>query len=210
MLEIIKYVMLSEEELLSRLKQTRLKGFNSPLVYENSTLVIERGVSPDDLVPAQLYVLKSQVDVVLNIHASFEQRGIDVFALTGALLFWLEGSNPSVDPPIPFLPPVVEESYEPDGAVVPLINDGMHRISAARRLGRNINIVKVCNVPREYPYYAYALSGGFSQVQEIDQITEGFKKKNYRDPQNYKALFRVFTGVFPGVQADRKETHLSK
>lgn len=210
MVEIIQWRFLPGNELLDRLKQTRLKGFNQPLIYEHSTLTIKEQVSSDLLVPAQLYVLRSQVQLMMDIAQAFEQRGVDVFGLTGALLFWLEGSNPTTDVPIPFLPPIVEESHESDGRVVSLINDGMHRIAAARRLGRKINIVHVSNVPREYPYYAYPLSQGFDQVQEVEEITEGFKKKNYRDPQNYKALFRVFTGVFPGVQADRKETHLSK
>ncbi|MCX6703256.1 MAG: hypothetical protein NTV02_01015 [Candidatus Zambryskibacteria bacterium] len=203
MIDIIHYQVLPEGEFLARLKETRLKGFGQPLVYKNSALVIKEQVNPDVLVPAQLYVLKGQVKIVLDLADAFEHRGVNVFALTGALLFWLGGSDPDKDPPIPFLPPVIEESREPDGRVVQLINDGMHRIAAARRLGRNINIVHISNVPQEYPYYAYALEGGFSQVTEIDEITEGFKKKNYRDPENYKALFRVFTGVFPGVQADR-------
>lgn len=209
-MDIAHWEFLPEGELLRRLKQTRLKGFSQPLIYEHSTLVIKEQVQPDLLVPAQLYVLRAQVQVVLDIAEVFEQKGIDVFGLTGALLFWMKGSDPATDPPIPFLPPVVEESEEPDGRIIPLINDGMHRIAAARRLGRKINIVYVSNVPREYPYYAYALPQGFDGVQEIDILTEGFKKKEYRNPQDYKALFRVFTGVFPGVQADRRETHVNK
>lgn len=209
MVEIIQWRFLPENELLARLKQTRLKGFDRPLIYEHSTLTIQEQVSPDILTPAQLYVLKSQVQIVLDITKAFEQKGVDTLALTGALLFWLAGSNPNTDPPIPFLPPVIEESHEPDGRVISLINDGMHRIAAARRLGRKINIVHISNVPREYPYYAYALEGGFSQVQEIDQMTEGFKKKKYRDPQNYKALFRVFTDMFPGIQEHRPPVHVA-
>lgn len=202
MVDIIQWQFLPKDELLSRLRQTRLKGFGRPLVYERSTLVIREQIDPNLLVPAQLYVLKSQVQIILDIAEAFEKKGIDVFGLTGALLFWLADSDTST-PPIPFLPPIVEESYEPDGRVVSLINDGMHRIAAARRLGRNINIVHISNVPREYPYYAHALPEGFSQVQEIDEMTEGFKKKDYRDPQNYKDLFRVFTDLFPGIQTHR-------
>jgi hypothetical protein len=35
----------------------------------------------------------------------------------------------------------------------------------------------------------------------------GFQKKEYRDPQNYKALFRQFNELFPGVQKDRVKSN---
>ena len=90
--------------------------------------------------------------------------------LRGALLFWPEGSDPTNDPPIPFLPPVIEESIERDGTKVLLINDGIHRVYAARKRGRKINVVLARNVPAEYPYYAYALPQGWAQVDELAGI----------------------------------------
>ena len=72
------------------------------------------------------------------------------------MLFWPREPIPIRDPPIPFLPPVIEESIERDGKKVLLINDGIHRVYAARKRGRKINVVLARNVPPEYPYYAYA------------------------------------------------------
>jgi len=105
------------------------------------------------------------------------------------------------------LPPVVEESREPDGRTVLLINDGIHRVYAARKLGRRINVVLARNVPEEYPYYAYALRDGWKQVQELAELQEGYQKKEYRNPDNYKALFRDFNEVFEGVQKQRARTN---
>ncbi len=205
-MRILRHEMINEKELLSRLKQVRLKGFGEPLIYESANLSIVPGVMTGALYPPQRYVLKGTVETILEIADAFEKRSIDIFALRGAVFFWLEGSDPLLDPPIPLLPPIVEISHEPGNRMVPLINDGMHRTYSARKRGREINIVLVANVPREYPYYAYALKDGWKEVQEIEELTDGFKKKEYRNPDNYKALFRNFNAVFQGVQEQRKQT----
>ena len=111
------------------------------------------------------------------------------------------------EPPIPFLPPVIEESTERDGKKVLLINDGIHRVYAARKRGRKLNVVLARNVPAEYPYYAYALPDGWRQVEELAELTEGYQKKEYRNPDNYKALFRDFNEIFEGIQKQRPKTN---
>ena len=98
-------------------------------------------------------------------------------------------------------------SAEPDGRMVPLINDGMHRVFAARQLGKLINIVLVRNVPPEYPYYAYAMEHGWQDVEVLHELPDSYVKKQYRDPSNYKALFRDFNELFPGVQKQRKRSN---
>lgn len=205
-MKIIRHKLLSEAELLGRLKETRLRGFGQFPVYREATLAIVEQFDIDLLTPPQRYVLKDGVNTILDLATAFIQKGVDIFALRGALLFWLEGMDPEKDPPIPFLPPVVEESLERDGNIIALVNDGMHRTYAARKMGRNINVVLVKNVPLEYPYYAYPLAKGWSEVEEISELTDGYKKKEYRNPEDYKALFRDFNAVFEGVQKDRKKT----
>ena len=203
-MHILKYELLPEAELLSRLKKTRLRGFDRAEVYRDATLELAR-LHTDTLTPAQRYVLRDGVQTILDIAEAFTLHGVDVFALRGALRFWIEGT----DEPIPFLPPVVEESREPDGRTVLLINDGIHRVYAARKLGREIDVVLARNVPAEYPYYAYALPEGWPQVEELAELTEGYQKKAYRNPDNYKALFRDFNEIFEGVQKQRPRTNPS-
>lgn len=201
-MHISRYEIVPEAELLSRLKKTRLKGYGGVEVYRQATLEIAR-FHPDLLWPAQRYVLRDGVETILDLARSFAEKGIDVFSLRGALRFWTgDGGEP-----IPFLPPVVEESREPGGHTVLLINDGIHRVWAARKLGREINVVVARNVPPEYPYYAYALAKGWQEVEELAALKEGYQKKTYRDPENYKALFRDFNGVFEGVQKQRPRTN---
>jgi hypothetical protein len=206
-MNIVKYEVLTEAELLGRLKRTRLRGFDRAEVYRDASLEILEQADPVSLVPAQRYVLSEGVQAILDVADAFLPHGIDAFALRGALLFWPEGSDPDGDPPIPFLPPVIEESVERNGGKVLLINDGIHRVYAARKRGRKINVVLARNVPAEYPYYAYALADGWAQVHELAELQEGYQKKEYRNPENYKALFRDFNEVFEGVQKQRARTN---
>ena len=203
---INKFELLPEEELLGRLKKTRLQGFGQPFIYEHSGLSIIEAVEPHTLAPAQRFVLTSGIEAIVSLAGEFEQHGIDIFGLRGGVLFWTGDADAEQDA-IPFIPPVIEESIEPDGRTVWLINDGIHRVYAAMKLGRKLNIVLARNVPSEYPYYAYALPNGWADVTEFAELQEGFQKKTYRDPNGYKALFRDFNEILPGVQKQRKQTN---
>jgi hypothetical protein len=204
-MRILKHEILPEADLLARLKKTRLRGFERAEVYRDATLELTQA-DTNDLTPAQRYVLKEGVQTILDIADAFQPLGVDVFDIRGALLFWPEGAD-LAGAPIPFLPPVIEESTEADGRRVLLINDGIHRVYAARKRGRKLNVVLARNVPLEYPYYAYALPDGWAQVEELAELTEGYQKKAYRNPENYKALFRDFNEIFEGVQKQRPRTN---
>ncbi|WP_053226802.1 hypothetical protein [Solirubrobacter soli] len=182
---------INTEELLARLRETRLVGFDGARVYEHATLQVQT-FDPDDLTPAQRYVLMPTVRRILKL-----SEAVDVFSLDGGV--YLDG--------IPLLPPVVERSTEPDGRDVWLINDGIHRVYAAKLAGSPINVVTVDGA--SHPYYALALPDGWAGVTEMEELPDLFQKKEYRIPGNYKALFRDFNAVFPGVQKERKDSNPS-
>jgi hypothetical protein len=193
-MEVLEVERFGREELLGALRETRLRGFDSARVYAGATLELVTS-DPADLAPAQRYVLREGVAKVLALREALLPHGVDVFALEGGV--WVRtGDSPGER--IPVIPPVVEESREPDG---------LHRVFAARSLGLPINTVRVAGVPPEYPYYALALPVGWTEVAELDELPDGFQKKEYRDPSNYKALFREFNDVFPGVQKERKKSN---
>ncbi|MBF0147238.1 MAG: hypothetical protein HQL84_13775 [Magnetococcales bacterium] len=198
-----------EHELLTRLATTRLRGHGQPLIYANARLELVRKVDPATLFPAQRYVLDQDHHTIRDLYHAFQERGIDLFGLEGGVLFWR--ADPEApggeEGPIPFIPPIVEMSHEPDGRIVPLINDGMHRVYTAMKMGRTLNIVLVHDVPVEYPYYAHALSKGWDEVVALAELPDQFVKKSYRDPVQYKALFRDFNAVFDGIQKERKKTN---
>jgi hypothetical protein len=202
-MRILKYETFDEPELLARLKRTRLRGHGQPEIYAAAELELVRQADPESLVPAQRYVLLPDLNSILSLYEQFERLGIDIFDLRGGLLFWRDQE----EGPIPLIPPMIEESAEPDGRRVLLINDGIHRVYCARKLGKRINVVVARGVPPEYPYYAYALPDGWAGVTELAELPDGFQKKEYRDPLNYKALFRDFNAVLPGVQKQRKRSN---
>ena len=103
-MQITKYDLLPEADLLSRLKRTRLRGFDRAEVYRDATLEIVEA-DPEALTPAQRYVLQEGVQAILDVADAFEPRGIDIFALRGALLFWPEGTNPDRTRPSRFFRP---------------------------------------------------------------------------------------------------------
>jgi hypothetical protein len=195
---------IAADALLDLLRRTRLRGFDGAQPYASATLRIEHGRDPASLAPAQGYVLAPAVRRILELHAALADWDVDLFALDGGL--WIE-TDEAPGERIPVIPPIVERSSEPDGREVMVINDGMHRIQAARAAGAPITVVAAYDVPPEYPYYAFALPRGWADVVELDELPDGFQKKRYRIEGNYKALFRDFNAVLPGVQKERKKSN---
>jgi hypothetical protein len=207
-MKVVRYELIPERELLRLLKQTRLRGHGQPCIYAGASLELVPQVDPDTLVPAQRYVLEEDFWRIEALYRELMSHSVDIFALEGGLLFWAEEPETGqIEGPIPLIPPVVEESREEGGEVVALINDGMHRVYAAKRLGRHINVVLARNVPPEFPYYAKPLEDGWSGVEELSALPDNYLKKTYRDPENYKALFRDFNEHFPGIQKQRKRSN---
>jgi hypothetical protein len=193
-MKVVKHELWSTEKTLSALKHTRLRGFDQPEVYKDSELQLVERVPRLTLHPTQNYVLKPGLQKIKELYSVLMHDAcIDIFHLTGLCLFWLEDTPE--DAPIPILPPIVEE--DTNIQLIWLINDGMHRIYSAT----DINIILVKNVPTQFPYYAYPLRNGWSNVTQVDKVPES--RKAYRNPEDYKALFRDFNALFPGVQKKR-------
>ena len=204
-MQLVRWQLFSTEETIERMRRVRLKGYGSPFIYSRATLSLERAVPTEALVPAQRYVLRSQMERVSTLSFLFLENGLNLFALDGLLLFWIETEG-IVEGPIPILPPVIEESHESCGKIVWLINDGMHRMTVALRSGVPVNILLAKNVPTEWPYYAFPLPGGWADVESLERLPPGYRKKDYRRKGGYKALFRDFNAVFPGIQTERKSS----
>ncbi|MFL5914001.1 MAG: hypothetical protein ACJ768_25985 [Gaiellaceae bacterium] len=203
-MRILELERFGRDELLARLRTTRLRGFEGARPYADASIELVERISSDELAPAQRYVLRGGVQKVLELREALMAHGVDLFALDGGAFV---RASDLPDELIPVIPPVVEESYEPDGRTVLIVNDGIHRVYAARSLGLPTSVVVARGVPREYPYYALALKDGWSEVEELDELPAGYQKKEYREPERYKALFREFNEVFPGVQKERTKSN---
>ncbi len=188
------------QELLERLRAVRLRGFPDVRPYAEADLQL-RAVDPETLAPPQRYVLREGLATIADLRAALAPHGLDPLALDGGAYVTVDGER------IPVIPPIVEESHEPGGRVVDVIADGLHRVHAARALGVPVTVVVARDLPREHPYYALALPDGWDGVAVLDALPDGFEKKTYRNPDNYKSLFRQYNEVFPGVQAQRKRSN---
>jgi hypothetical protein len=202
--KILSVVRFDCDELLASLRETPLRGFDKARLYADATLELAPATTTASLTPAQRYVLEPTVRKLLELRTALFEHDIDLFALDGGAYIH---TSEDPDEAIPIVPPVVEESIEPDGRTVLLINDGLHRVSAARSLGLPISVVIARGVPSEYPYYAYALPRGWAELEQMEGLPDKYQKKEYRLPENYKALFREFNTVFPGVQKQRKQSN---
>jgi len=188
------------DELLATLRRTPMPGRGDARPYAQADLRIAAAVGPDTLAPAQRYVLRPGLRRTEALRATLADHGIDLFALDGGA--WVT----TQDDRRPVLPPIVEESVEPDGRTVLLIADGIHRVFAARAAGLPIAVVVVRGVPASLPYYAFANRHGWDDVEPLDALRDGFVKKAYREPDDPQALYRDYNAVFPGVQELRPET----
>ncbi len=189
-------------ELFAGLRRVTLFERPYSLPYARADLTLLEAFPPDELVPAQLYVKRAELAKIARLAAALREHDVDPFALRGYVRFWLaDGPEEGID----LLPPVVECSREQAGPCVKLVNDGMHRVYAARAAGRPITVVYVAGVPDDTPYYAYPNPRGWEGVVEIEEISETFVKKHYR-LEPHRSLYRDFNTAFRNATGFRPRT----
>ncbi len=191
----------SGDELFDRLRRVNMLLEKEAFPYRDADISLKK-VTFSEVVPAQRYVLEDCLRRVQNLEWELAARGVDLFALNGYVTIWTDRAG---DVPIDVLPPVVERSVEADGSVVNIINDGMHRMYAARLEWRMPEVVFIQGVPEQYPYYAYPIPGGnWNEVTLLpgSHIPEGVLKKWHRIPDN-KRLYRDFNSAFLNVGGPR-------
>lgn len=186
-----------KNELVENMRKVGMLTQPEVLVYKDA-LVELATLHTNEIAPAQRYVLTQELMKVRDLQWALAEHSVHLFKLDGYVTIWLEG----YDDPIDVLPPVIEQSAEPDGSVVKILNDGMHRVYLARMERTPIQVVYVRNVPSEYPYYAFPLVDGWSGVEVVQELPEGYIKKWHRI-KNYKTLYRDFNTAFQNVGGPR-------
>jgi hypothetical protein len=69
-------------------------------------------------------------------------------------------------------------------------------------MGLPINVVYVRGVSHHNPYYSYPNPNGWSDVELIEVLKEGYIKK-FHVAQDHKKLYRDFNSVFENVGDSR-------
>ncbi len=194
-MNIQKITMYPQSELIRRLREVTLTdGVTKP--YKDSLISVE-DVSFSKINFAQRYVLKSELDKVddfnedlknkFSINPPHSDNIIEVFLDNGMFTH---------------IPPIIEWTPEDDYYV----SDGMHRLyrESLRSYCAKVIVVKM---PSSL-YYSYPCKLDWGTLPIVDERPE--VRKAYRDPNNYKALFRDYNSQFPGIQRDRSKDNAKR
>jgi hypothetical protein len=188
----------SPKELIENLRKVTMLKAPDVRVYENALISLER-ISTEYLSPPQNYILRNELKKVRELKWALESHGVDIFELDGFVRITLEDFHEPVD----LLPPIVEESIERDGSVHLIVNDGMHRVYMAMREWVIPQVVLIRGVPKDLPYYAYPVPGGWKNLEEREDLPPGYLKKWHRI-RDYHALYRDFNSAFYNVGGPRE------
>ncbi len=192
----------STEELVACLRRVPLLKQPEVLVYNRALITLEM-IHTNCLHPPQNYIWLQELRKVQELRWSLREHGVDLFRLDGYVTYLVrypDGGEASYD----VYPPVVEESFEADGTVALLINDGMHRLYLARLEYVVPQVVYVRGIPKEYPYYSFPRPGGWEGIDLLADNPDPQKyfKKCHRQRDN-KRLYRDFQAVFNNVGRSR-------
>jgi hypothetical protein len=194
----------SEAVFVDRLRAITMLKAPEVKVYDKAFISLER-IHVSQLAPPQNYILRPELKKVRELKWALQEHGIDIFQLNGFVRMWLEGSQD----PVEILPPVVEESIEQDGSIHFIICDGMHRIYMALKEWVIPQVVLIRGIPKDLPYYAFPIPGGWDRVEEREDIPEGYLKKWHRI-ETYHALYRNFNSSFTNVGGPRERFSQAK
>ena len=187
-----------EDVLLEKLRNVTMLKAPEVKVYDKAFISIET-IAVSRLSPPQNYILRSELKKVRELKWALEDHGIDIYRLDGFVRLMLEGQEETID----LLPPIVEESIERDGSVHLIVNDGMHRVYMAMREWVIPQVVLVRGIPKHLPYYAFPVPGGWTNIEERDDLPPGYLKKWHRI-HDYHALYRNFNSAFKNVGGPRE------
>jgi len=185
------------DSLIERLREVTMLKAPEIKVYKNAFISLEN-IALTSLSPPQNYILREELKKVRELKWALEEHGVDIFRLDGFVRLTLDG----YDEPVDLLPPIVEESIEKDGTVHLIVNDGMHRVYMALREWVIPQVVLIRGIPKDLPYYAYPVPGGWTDIEERDDLPPGYLKKWHRI-ENYHALYRNFNSAFSNVGGPR-------
>lgn len=185
------------DQLIANLREVTMLKAPEVKIYDKAFISLEN-ISPSHISPPQNYILRGELTKVRELKWSLAEHGVDIFRLDGFVRLYLEDTEEPVD----LLPPVVEESIEGDGTIHFIVNDGMHRVYMALREWVIPQVVLIRGIPKHLPYYAFPVPGGWTKVEERDDLPPGYLKKWHRI-RNFHALYRNFNSSFMNVGGPR-------
>ncbi len=203
-MDIIAVERHSPAALLEALRRVPLLHQPDVLIYEKALITLEH-IHPDSLAPAQNYIWLEELRKVQELRWSLRDWGVDLFKLDGYVTYTVRRADGS-QTDFAVYPPIIEESFEADGTLALLINDGMHRVYLARLERLIPQVVYIRGVPKTYPYYAFPRPDGWHGIDLLPDNPDPkrYLKKCHRRRDN-KRLYRDFQAVFHNVGRSRSQ-----
>ena len=190
------------EALIGCLRRVPLMDRTDVLVYSQALISLEQ-IHPDCLNPPQNYIWLQELRKTQELRWSLAAWEVDLFRLDGYVTYTvrLAGGEEVV---YDLYPPIVEESFEANGRLALIINDGMHRLYLARMEWVVPQVTYIRGIPKEYPYYAFPRPGGWEGLDLLadNPNPQRYLKKCHRT-RHYKRLYRDFQAVFQNVGRSR-------
>ncbi len=187
----------TKQHLIIKLKKVILlnseKTGKPIFVYKDSKIELKE-VRVEDLVPLQLYQLKSSNQLVLNLYKTFKKKyKDDIFNMDGYYTY------KSGDKKYAFIPPIIECVENSKGEILKIIIDGLHRILLAKKLKKQkITVVVIKNIPQKL-----ILPVTPNRWEEIKVVKTAPERKDKRKwlvpPEEGYLYYRNFQSVFENV-----------
>lgn len=204
-MRILQYKKHSKEGLIRELRKvTLLHSSNTEsLIYVYKDARIElTNVPVSDIVPSQFYYLKESLLRVGEIQKALKEQNLDIYNLDGFVSYTTDESDTKYN----LLPIILEYQKEKDGSINPIILDGIHRVILARNQKKEkIQVVKIANVNKDFPYPAYVNSRGWEEVLPVESAPEQKNKRNWRFPiEDVNKYYRDLNSIFENIGEQRK------
>lgn len=168
-------------------------------VYGDANISL-REFDVGDVNPTSFYVIRDNMRFQRELREELLKQGIDSLHLDRAYeLKNDKGEIWTLMPPVievasrdvRFVPMEGELKYNDVSQLnIPIINDGMHRVSLARELGDTFNGIYISGVLKEFPFYAHP--NGWSRVKEVDKVPASKEEKKFYSRENCYGLYRDF------------------
>ena len=203
-MRILKYKKHSKDELVNRLRKVTLlhssNTANPIYVYKNAEIELTH-IPVSFILPSQFYYLEESLLKVGKIQEALAEHNLDLFNLDGFVNYFTDESDIVYN----LLPIVIEYQIEKDGKINPIILDGIHRVILARKKKlKNIQVIKIANVSKDFPHPAYANPKGWEDVKLAKTAPSKKDKRHWRFPieEAYK-YYRNFNSAFDNVGKPR-------
>jgi len=190
----------TKKELIKRLHNVTLLKNESVFPYKEAVIKLE-SIKINDIYPSQFYFLQPSLDKTDEIKKALKENNLDLFNLNGYLEYDTADDNSYT-----FLPPIVEYQPDKNGKIVPILNDGVHRVVYARQNGiESIQVISVKNIDEKYPIMGYPNPNGWNDIKKVEKAPETKDKRIWRIPAELGyTLYRNFNSAFENVGKPRK------